>query len=273
MWLVYPIDEDDIRDTKRGILVLLSASALWYSTLAVALMLWDNVLLMKVRNKFTMVSEGEKNWTPFIVLLGAFVAAGLLRMLGYRLTRNVGGACAAGDGVHIAILGAGLWLAASGTVYIGFTGLLAVVTALGTVMELRFLRFPASLFGMVVSQEAVRRVGWYFYARMAWLIVVILAALVLLGAHVAMDIPRKADGPVEQSVARVTAVLKPVFNILAGLAVITLPLLTAAYWAILYGIHQTVGRLRDPNGPVVTPEAPVKAGFDQLKSVLKQPEW
>ncbi len=271
MWLVYPLTEDDTRKCRRGVIVLLAASATWYSTLAAALAVWPDQLLFKVRAKFEDLPEPPKDWTPFVVLLAGFVLAGLLRALGYRLCRNVAGAVGAGEGLSLAQLGVLLWLAACGTVYFGFTGFLAVVTALGTAVELKFLRFPVQQFGMVVSLRAVRRVYWFFYARTVWLILVILAGVVLLAAHSLSEIPRNPGGPWEHSLTRINGVLKVVFNGLAGAVVVTLPAITAGYWAILYELYASAERLLDPKGPVVPPQPPVKDGFDQLKHVIHNP--
>ncbi len=51
----------------------------------------------------------------------------------------------------LAQIGGLIWLGACLTVYFGFTGFLGIVTAFGTAFELKFLRFPTQLFGMVVS--------------------------------------------------------------------------------------------------------------------------
>lgn len=273
MWLMYPLQADDIRSARRGVVALLAASTVWYVALAGVLAAWPASVLDKVRNKFVDVPYEPNNWLPFLILLAAFAAAGGLRALGYRLGRNVTGAVAVPEATSIAMLGVILWLGACGTVYIGFTGLLALVTALGTAVELRFLRYPVALFGLVVSPRAARRVGYYFAARAAWLGVVVAAALVILVAHAVNDLPRAPGGPYEATIQRITGGLHVAFRGLAGFAVLTLPLVTAMYWLILFGVHSAVGKLLDPGGPVAQPEPPPRPGFDQLKQVLQPQVW
>ena len=273
MWLMYPLHADDIRSARRGVVALLAASTVWYVSLAAVLAVWTDPVLFKVRNKFMAVPAEEKNWLPFLILLAAFTAAGGLRALGYRLGRNVTGAVAVPEATNVAMLGVVLWLGACGTVYIGFTGLLALITALGTAVELRFLRYPVALFGLVVSPRAARRVGYYFTARAVWLGVVIAAALVMLVSHAVNDIPRNPGGPYEATIQRVTGGLHVAFQGLAGFAVLTLPVVTAMYWGILFGVHSAVGKLLDPDGPVAQEEPPPRPGFDQLKQVLQPQVW
>ncbi len=273
MWLMYPLQADDIRSARRGVAALLAASTVWYVSLAGVLAVWPDPILSKVRNKFMEVPYEANNWLPFLILLAAFTLSGGLRALGYRLGRNVTGAMAVPEATHVAMLGAGLWLAACGTVYIGFTGLLALITALGTAVELRFLRYPAALFGLVVSPRAARRVGYYFKARAAWLGIVIAAGLVILLSHAVNDIPRYPGGPYEATIQRVTGGLHLAFRGLAGFAVVTLPVVTAMYWVILFGVHSAVGKLLDPSGPVAQEEPPPRPGFDQLKQVLQPQVW
>ncbi len=99
----------------------------------------------------------------------------------------------------------------------------------------------------------------------------ILAGLILLIAHILMDLPRHEGGPWENTITRVNGLLSTLFYALAWTAVVTLPVLTAGYWAILYRMYVVADRLLDPNGPVVAPEPPEKPGFDQLKHVLHNP--
>lgn len=273
MWLVYPVTPDDVRDTRRGVAALLVGSAVWYGALAAVLAVWADDVLIKVRNKFDTYPFMETNWIPFLILLAALVAAGGLRLLGYRLCRNVAGAVGSGDGLFHALIGGAIWTAAFLMLYFGFSGLLALVMAVGTAFEMKFLRFPGQLFGMVVSPIAVRRLSWFFYARTAWLAAVVAAALVLLIAHILVDIPRNPGGPYEATVSRVNGVLKVVFNGFAVFAIVLLPAITFGYWAILRGIYQNVDKLLDPNGPAVMPEAPEREGHDLLKQVLQPPEW
>lgn len=273
MWLVYPVTMDDVRDTRRGVIALLSGSAVWYGTLAAVLAVWAEDVLLKVRNKFDVMPWQETNWAPFLVLMGGLGVAGLLRFVGYRLCRNVAGAVGAGDGLFLAVIGGGVWVGSFLMLYFGFSGLLALVMVVGTAFELKFLRFPGQLFGMVVSPAAVRRLNWFFYARTAWLGAVVAAALVILVAHVLMDIPKNPNGPYEQTVVRVNGVLKVVFSALAAFAIVTLPLITLGYWAILFAVYRSVGRLLDPNGPTVMPEPPEREGYDLLRQVLQPPEW
>lgn len=271
MWLVYPLTPTDIRHARRGIVLLLAASALWYITLAIGLAVWTDPILNKVRSKFIMMEFEPRRWDWFLFLLTGFVLAGGLRLLGYRCARNVGAAVGAVDGMTLAEIGGLIWLGACLTVYFGFTGFLGIVTAFGTAFELKFLRFPAQLFGMVVSLRSLRWLNWYFYARSVWLGAVIAAGLLMLIAHILSDLPRHEGGTWEQSIVRVNNLLGTLFYILAWTAIVTLPFLTAGYWAILYRMYVVADRLLDPNGPVVAPEPPVKPGFDQLKHVLHNP--
>ena len=273
MWLMYPVQPAHVRSARRGVAALLSASAVWYLTVAVVVAVWPDAVLEKVRNKFMDVPETPKNWLPFLLLLGGFTLSGSLRALGYRLGRDITGAVAVPEAHTVATLGAGLWLAACGSIYVGFTGLLALVAAAGTAVELRFLRYPVTLFGLVVSPRAVRRVNWYFYARSGWLMLVVLSSLIILVAHAVTDIPRTPGGPYEESILRVTGVLHVAFQAVVTVALVTLPAVTAGYWLVLAGVYQHVGRLLDPNGPVAQPEPPPRPGFDQLKSVLQPQNW
>lgn len=270
MWLVYPVTRDDTRATRRGVVALLAGSAVWYAALAAVLAVWSDPVLAKVRIKF-FYQDLPKNWTPFLVLLGAFVLSSLLRVVGYRLCRNVGWAVGAGEGLTLSQLGTVLYLAACGTVYIGFSGEIAIVAAFGSAVELKFLKFPAQLFGMVVSQRAVRWVSRLFYARLLWLGLVFVAGMVLLAAHILTDLPRPDGSPTDVMVHRTNGTLQVVFNVIAGACAAALPALVLGYWLTLLGIYKSVERLLDPNGPVVPPEPPVKAGFDQLKHVLHNP--
>ncbi len=273
MWLMYPVSADDVRSARRGVVALLAASAVWYVTLAGVVAVWTDSIMAKVRNKFADVPPQETDWLPFLILIAAFTLSGGLRALGYRLGRNVVGALAQPQAAGVAMLGAVLWLAAAGTVYIGFTGLLALITALGTAVELRYLRYPATLFGLVVSPAAAARVDWYFRARAAWLGVVILASLVMLVSHGVNDIPRHQGGTWETTITTVTGTMHVAFKVFASVALVTLPVLTAAYWFILMRTHAAVGRLLDPNGAVEQPEPPARPGFDQLKQMLRPQTW
>ena len=273
MWLMYPIAPPDIAAARSGIVVLLAASTIWYGTLAVVLALWTEPILSKVRNKFVDLPVGETNWTPILILLAAYTTAAALRALGYRLSRNITGAIAQPEATSIGMLGALLWLAAGGTVYIGFTGLIGIVAALGTATELRFLRYPSNLFGLVVSTAAQRWVTRYFWARVVWLAVVIAASLVMLASHGVIDTPRNPGGPWESTILRVTSNLQNVFNILCAIALVMMPFLTAGYWLILFATYHSVGRLIGPDGPIPQPEPPKREGFDQLKSVLMPQQW
>ena len=273
MWLMYPILPSDIRAARRGVLALLAGSAVWYGTLALVLARWAGPILDKVRNKFDEIDATETNWTPILILLVAYTLAGASRALGYWLGKNVTGAIAHPESSDVGVLGVVLWLAAAGTVKIGFTGLIGFVAALGTAAELRFLRYPSTLFGLVVSARAQTWVARYFWARVAWLGVVIAASLVMLASHGLLDIPRHAGGPWEASILRVIASLRVVFNVLCAAALVTLPILTAGYWLILFGVYNSVHRLTDPNGPIPQPEPPKRPGFDQLKSVLMPQQW
>ncbi len=271
MWLVYPLTPTDIRHARRGLVLLLAASALWYITLLIGLAVWTDPILNKVRSKFVMMEFEPRRWDWFLFLLTGFVLAGGLRLLGYRYTRTVGAAVGAVDGMTLAQIGGLIWLGACLTVYFGFTGFLGMVTAFGSAFELKFLRFPTQLFGMVVSLRSLRWLNWYFYARSVWLGAVTLAGLILLIAHILMDLPRHEGGTWEQSITRVNNLLSTSFYVLAWAAIVTLPILTVGYWAILYRMYVVADRLLDPNGPVVAPEPPVKPGFDQLKHVLHNP--
>ena len=65
----------------------------------------------------------------------------------------------------------------------------------------------------------------------------------------------------------------PAFRLFAIAALATLPLVAAAYWALLYRLHRALPRILDPNGPTVSLPPPVKPGFDQLKQVLQPQDW
>ena len=273
MWLVYPVTRDDIRRSRQGIILLLVASAVWYLTLALVLAIWADPVLYKVKQKFLSLPHQKTVWPPFLTLMVGFLLAGGLRLLGYRLCRNVAGAVGAADGIALATIGALAWISGMGTLYFGFSGLLAVVMVFGTAGELRFVRFAAALFGMVISPKQVRRLTWFFYARTAWLAIVLFAGLLMLCAHILTDIPKNPGRSWEQSVANVNNVLRIGFNVLAVTAIVTLPVITAAYWMILLTIRSTVGRLLDPTGPAVTPVEPPREGYDLLKQVLNSPRW
>ena len=273
MWLMYPVQPADIAAARRGVVALLAGSAVWYGTLALVLARWTQPVLDKVHNKFIDTGRYETEWTPVLILLAAYAAAAALRALGYRLSRNVAGAIAQPDAVAVGSLGALLWLAAGGTVYIGFTGLIGFVAALGSALELRFLRYPNALFGLVVSPRAQTWVARYFWARAAWLGVVVAASLVMLASHGVIVIPRNPGGPWEATIGRVTSSLRVAFNLLAVAALAGLPLLTAGYWLILFAVGNSAGRLLGPAGPIPQPEPPPRPGFEQLKSVLQPPQW
>ena len=273
MWLVYPVLSDDVQNARRGIMILLSASAIWYVSLAVALAVWSQDLLYKVHGKFVTLPDRDMNWIPFLFLISMFTFTGGLRALGYRFSRNIAGAVSTPESITIATYGVFIYLGAVGTIYFGFSGLIAIAAALGGALELLFLRYPRSLFGMVISPIAVKRVGYYSYARFVWLVLIVIASFVMLLANGLTSIPRADDGPYDQSIVRVNGILHLVFKALSAIVILALPALTVAYWLILYNIYMTVNRLTDPKGPVVQPESPVKPGFDQLKQVLQTPTW
>ncbi len=273
MWLMYPVLGGDVRRARAGVGVLIGASLVWYVALTGVVAVWPDAVLSKVRNKFAEVPGAATNWTPFLILLVAFSLAGCLRALGYRLSRNVTGALAVPESTDLGTLGVFLWLAACGTIYVGFSGLIGLVAALAGLLELRFQRYPAALFQLTVGPQAVRLVGWYVRLRTLWLGVVIAASLVILVAHGVIDIPRAAGGPNEATILRVTSTLKVAFNALASAALITLPLLTVAYFYLLGRTYNALPRLTDPNGAVPQAEPPPKPGFDQLKEALRPQAW
>ena len=273
MWLMHPIDRDDVQSARRGVALLLTASALWYAALLTVAAVGSGPVLEKVQGKFQELPEGPRNVVPLLVLIAAWGLSGGLRLLGYRLARSLAGALGTPESVTLALLGAVLSAGAVGTMKFGVTGLLAVVAAGGAALELRFLRFPATLFGLVVSADAVRGVNRYFTLRSLWLAFVLPPALMMLLAHILIDIPSNEGGPYQHAIRTVNGLLWPVFRVFAVLALATLPVVVAAYWAILYRLYHALPRILDPNGPTVEMPPPVKPGFDQLKQVLQPQQW
>ena len=273
MWLVYPITKPDIRSARCGILLLLTASAVWYLGMAGVLAVWQHDIMLKVNNKFTELDPTQTNWKPFLVLLGVFCLAGLLRLIGYRLCRNVAGAVGAADGLFVALIGGVIWGMAAGTLIFGFSGMLAFVMACGTALELKFLRFAGQVYGMVVSPQALRRLTWYFHARTAWLMAVIVAALLLLIAQILTDIPKNPNGPIERTVNNVNHTLETLFDAVSVIVILTLPAMTLAYWAMLFVLYGSLDKLLDPKGPAVQPDGGPRPGHDLLKEVLQPYNW
>jgi hypothetical protein len=279
MWLLYPISQENIRDARRGVLLLLFASALWYVTLAAVLTIWSHQILHKVFSKFAIIPDIPKSTTPFLVLLIGFTLAGGLRLLAYRLSSNIAWAVGAGDALNVTMLGALVWLAACGSVYFGFSGFLGIIPAVGTMMEQRLIRYAGQVFGLVVSQRSVRQLTIFFYARLGWCAIVFFAGMAMLFSHAIIDWPRPenagiADGvtsPTAIWVNRYTQIFGTIFNILAVTAVVTLPLLTAGYWIMMLSLYNSLPRLLDPNGPSVPMLEADKPGFNQLKNILQNP--
>jgi hypothetical protein len=279
MWLLYPISQENIRDARRGVLLLLCASALWYITLAAVLTIWSNQVLHKVFAKFATLPDIPKTTTPFLVLLIGFTLAGGLRLLAYRLSSNIAWAVGAGDALNITMLGALVWLGACGSVIFGFSGFLGVIPAIGTMMEQRLIRYAGQVFGLVVSLRSVRQLTWLFYARLAWCGIVFFAGLTMLFSHAIIDWPRPENAGLAEGVTsptaiwvnRYTQILATIFNTLAVTAIVTLPFLTAGYWMMLLSLYNSLPRLLDPNGPTVPMLESDKPGFNQLKNILQNP--
>jgi len=283
MWLVYPLIPEDVRQARRGLAVLLASSVLWYAAFAGVLVVWSGPLLNKVNAKFAPMPYEPTNWPSIFVLLAAVVATGLLRLLGYRMVRNVAGAVGAGEGLFIAGIGAVIWIGMIGMLYFGFSGLLAVAGVFAAAAELRFVRFPAQIFGLVVSAKAVTRVSWYFWGRTAWLAVVLFAGLVMLASHVSgeplentrethgLDRPLEGHSPEFQFWTGVRNVMRIIFNALALTAIVTTPLVVAGYWTILIKTRNTVPKLLDPNAPLPPTPPPDREGYNYLKTILQNP--
>lgn len=273
MWLMYPIGDDDIRDARRGVLLLAASSALWYLSLLVLLTLFSDAILEKINGKFVELPDATNRQLPLFLLLAAFAATAALRLLGYRLCRVTTGAMAVPESVSLSLMGAAIYLGACGTIYFGFSGLFALVAVCGSYAELKFLRFPATLFGLCVSPEAVNKLNKYFVARSIWLALIVPAGLIMLLAHILIDIPTAEGGPYQHTIRTLNGFLHIVFKVLVLLALGTLPFLVGAYWLILYALHATLPRILDPNGPIVPQQQQPKPGFDQLKQVLQPQEW
>ena len=273
MWLMYPIDSDDVRSARRGVRVVFAASALWYGAFAAVAAVGSAPVLEKLYGKFEESPEGPRNVVPLLALLAAWALSGGLRLLGYRLTRTLAGALGTPESVSLATVGAVVSVGAVVTIKFGVTGLLALVAVAGAALELRFLRFPATLFGMVVSADAVRWVNRYFWARAAWLALLVPPALVLLVAHILTDIPYNEGGPYQHAIRTVNGLLYPVFRAFGLLALGAMPTVVALYWVTLVRLDRALPRILDPNGPTVSLPPPVKPGFDQLKQVLQPQDW
>ena len=273
MWLMYPIGPEDIRTARRGVWVLLAASVTWYVALFTLLAAFGDPILDKVHGKFIEIPDTGSSKLPLFALLLAFAFTASLRLLGYRMCRVAAGALAVPESVSMGLLGAAVYLGACGTIYFGFTGLLALVAVCGSAAELKFLRFPATLFGLCVSQDAVRKLNWYFRARAIWLGLVVPAGLIMLLAHILIDIPAADGGPYQHTIRTLNGMLHTLFKVLAILALLTLPVLVGSYWVLLFAVQATLPRILDPNGPVVPPPQPPKPGFDQLKEVLQPQTW
>ena len=277
MWLMYPIDSDDVRSARRGVRVVFAASALWYAGFAAVAAVAPGPVLAKVYGKFEELPElpdaAPPSVLPLLALLGFWALSGGLRLLGYRMARTLAGALGTPESVALASLGALVSVATVVTIKFGVTGLLAMVAVGGAALELRFLRLPATLFGMVVSADAVRWVHRYFALRAAWLALLVPPALMMLVAHILTDIPYNEGGPYQHAVRTVNGLLYPAFRLFAVAALVTMPLVAAAYWALLVRLHQALPRILDPNGPTVSLPPPAKPGFDQLKQVLQPQDW
>ena len=273
MWLMYPIDADDVRAARRGVRLVFAASAVWYAGFALVTAFGSGPVLEKLYGKFEESPEGPRNVVPLPALLAAWALSGGLRLLGYRLTRTLAGALGTPESVSLATVGAVVSVGAVVTIKFGVTGLLALVAVAGAALELRFLRFPATLFGMVVSADAVRWVNRYFWARAAWLALLVPPALVLLVAHILTDIQYNEGGPYQHAIRTVNGLLYPVFRAFGLLALGAMPTVVALYWVTLFRLDRALPRILDPNGPTVSLPPPVKPGFDQLKQVLQPQDW
>jgi hypothetical protein len=273
MWLMYPVDERDVRRARQGVLVLFAASVLWYSALAAVAAFGSGPVLDKVVGKFVELPPKTPNLKPILFLIAAWGGAGAMRLVGYRLMRNVAGALGTPEGVALALLGGVVAAGAVGTIKLGVTGMFALVAVAGAAFEMRFLRVPATLFGLVVSAGAVRAVHRYFWVRTAWLGVVVFPALLMLVAHILTDVPAHEGGPYQHAIRSINGLLYPIFRAFSLLIAVTLPLLVVAYWALLRQLYLALPRVLDPQGPTVQLPPPVKPGFDQLKQVLQPQDW
>jgi hypothetical protein len=279
MWLLYPITTENIRHARIGVSLLIASSAVWYLTLAVVLALWSDQVLYKVTSKFYVIPELPKNWVPFLTLLAGYTVAGCLRLLGYRLSSNVAWAVGAGDALNITMIGALVWLGACGSLIFGFSGFLGLIPAIGTLMEQRLIRYSGQVFGLVLSLRSVKQLTWFLYARLAWCGIVFLAGMIMLFSHVFIDWPRPENiglsegvsSPTALWVNRITTVLASIFNVLAVIAILAHPFLTAGYWMMLVSLYKSLPLLLDPNGPTVPIVETDKPGFNQLKNILQNP--
>ena len=277
MWLVYPVTPVEVRQARRGVVLLLAASAVWYLALAGVVTVSTYDVLYRVRAKFVPVAEEEvlrmgprKGWF-FALCLALAVAAGL-RFFGYRLLRNVAGAVAAGGGVQLAVYGVGVTLLTPLVVPVGgLGGLLALVMAVGAALELQFLLAPAQLFGLVVSAEAARRVNLLRRAWLVWLVLVAITALLLLVSQGFNDLPRNPGTPTDRLAIGVCGTLRVAFDLLAGLELLAVPMLAAGYWVTLLGVYASVHRLTDPSGAVAAPPPADPKPINQLKDLLQNP--
>jgi len=273
MWLMYPIGPEDIRTARRGVWLLMAASGLWYFALFFLLSIYTDPILEKINGKFVELPNATDNKMPLYLVLLAFGLTGAMRLLGYRLCRVTAGALAVPESVSLGLLGAAVYVGACGTIYFGFTGLFALVAVCGSAAELKFLRFPATLFGLCVSHDAVRKLNWYFLARSVWLALIVPAGLLMLLAHILIDIPAADGGPYQHTIHTLNGFLYILFKVFVLLVLLSLPVLIGCHWLLLFALQAMLPRVLDPNGPVVPPQPPPKPGFEQLKEVLQPQTW
>jgi hypothetical protein len=277
MWLMYPISAAEVRQARQGVVALLAASAVWYLALAGVVAVSAADVLYRIKAKFVQIPEDEfqrmsprKGW--FYVLCAALAVACLLRFVGYLRTKHVMAAVGGGAGYPLALLGVAVSLATPLIVPLGgLGGMLALVMAAGAALELGYLRGPGNLFGLVLSAAAARRVNQLRTAWVVWLVAVVVTALVLLVAQGFNDLVRNPGTPTDKMATGVCATLRVVFDILAGLELLALPVLVGGYWLALLKVYAVAERLTDPQGAVATPPPPDPRPINQLKSLLQNP--
>ena len=277
MWLMYPVTPVEVRQARQGVVALLAASAVWYLTLAGVVVVSASDVLFRVQAKFVQVPEDvyermapRKGW--FYALCLALALAAVLRFVGYLRLKNVTGAVGAGDAHPLAVLGVAVTLATPLIVPLGgLGGMLALVMAAGTVLELQFLRGPANLFGLVVSATASRRVDRLRLAWLVWLVAVAVTALLMLVAQGFNDLPRNPGTPTDKLALGACGGLRVAFNLLAGLELLAVPALVGGYWLTLFGVYSAAGKLADPRGAIAAPPQQDHRPLNQLKDLLQNP--
>jgi hypothetical protein len=273
MWLMYPIDAQDVRSVRRSILLLIAGSVIWYVSLILVCLAFGDVMWTRIHGKFVDMPPNTTTKLPLLALMSLYAVYASSRFLAYRMSRNVFGGLGVPESESWASAGVALSILSLGTINFGFTGLLALTAVAGAAMELKYMRFPATLFGMVVSPEAVRRVNLYFWVRTFWMALIVPTAMIFLIAHILTELPKTEGGIYEHQINTLNRILYDLFKGLSLLAVMALPVVLGMYYMILWKVYGSVERILDPNGPKVQPPEPPKPGFDQLKQVLQPQDW